>query len=127
MEARLGIKPITLLALLLLTGCGTVQADLGAVKAKVEGDLGVATQVASGVQQFTQADVQAALADAVAKGDGVGVVCWKAISDVVSGPLPIGLASTIQKGRDVIIANVPFKCQGIIPGLAIPAVPGMPF
>lgn len=127
-------KVAVILAAMILAGCSSIQADIKPIATKIEADIGVAKQDASTVvsrikgdvgqiQQFTLADIQAALDDAIAHQDGTGIACWAAAKEAVGGPLPVGVASTIQKGRDVMAVNLPFKCQNIIPGLSMPALP----
>jgi hypothetical protein len=76
---------------------------------------------------FTEADVQAALADAKLQKDAVGELCWQVVLDnfpVIAPPAQAqaeGAASAIQRGRDLraAIPKVADACAAILPtGLA---------
>jgi hypothetical protein len=81
----------------------------------------------------TEADVQAALADAKAQKDAVGELCWQVVLDnlpairTAQQAKAVSLASAIQQNRDLqaAIPRIADACAAILPtGLAAFAAAG---
>lgn len=96
-----------------------VKADVQAVAADLTGGkapLQAVEQKVAGttVDSLAINDLKAAIASANEAGDAVGASCWQALLDIVSGPETVGIASGIQKSRNIMAKNIPMRCSGIL-------------
>jgi hypothetical protein len=118
------------LALFSLAGCTGARPDAVTLTGDPFVDFNpVRTRLAT----VTEADAQAALADARAGKDAVGALCWQAVLDnlpairTAQQAKVAGLASAIQRGRDLqaAIPRIADACAAILPtGLAALAAAG---
>lgn len=72
----------------------------------------------SALTKFTVADVTAADDLAKSISDQQGQICWETVLPIVTeinSTTSPGFATGIELSRAVVTANVPLKCNGIIP------------
>ena len=118
------------LALFSLAGCAGVRPNAVTLTGDPFVDF---NPVVTRLSTVTEADVQAALADARAGNDAVGELCWQVVLDnlpAIRTPQQAraaGLASAVQQSRDLQAATprIADACAAILPtGLAALAAAG---